>query len=122
MKYTERGNNMTRPVFSFTDRDIKEYGKIRFVEFDIPGGITTPGEYADAVEEGGDKIFAPSGRGIIISGRDPIWGYAMILHAAHPARWIATMDPRLGPVVVQSHTPGVSCGEVIPLSLLENKV
>jgi CRISPR-associated protein Csx3 len=113
---------MARPVFVFTDKNIKEYGMIRYIEFEIPGGITTPEEFADAVEEKQNEIFTPSGRGNIISGRGPIWGYAMIIHASHPAKWVATLDPRLGAVIVQSHTPGISCGEVISLSILDKTI
>lgn len=112
---------MARPVFSFTDGNIEKYGMTRYIEFEIPGGISSPEEFAEAVEEKQNEIFTPSGKGVIISGRGPIWGYAMILHASHPAKWVATMDPRIGGVIVQSHTPGINCGNVIPLSLLENK-
>jgi|GEM_PF-1607502 len=110
---------MAKPLFKFIDKELENFGSTRIIEFSIPGGVTTPVEFAEAVEEAGKELY-PMNRGIVISGRGPIWGYAMILHAAHPTRWIATMDLRLGCVVVQSHTPEISCGDTIPLTLLEN--
>ncbi len=45
-------------------------------------------------------------RGIILNGRAPIWVYAALVHLCHPARWIATVDPRMsGAVVVERHHP-----------------
>jgi len=54
--------------------------------------------------------------GIILSGRLPIWAMAAACHAAHPAAWVATFDPRLGGgVVVQAHTPDHQVGDIVPL-------
>lgn len=54
--------------------------------------------------------------GIILSGRLPIWAMAAAAHAAHPAAWVATYDPRLGGgVVVQSHVPHLTVGDIVPL-------
>lgn len=56
------------------------------------------------------------GRGeyLVIGGRAPVWRYGMALHAAHgsPAGAVATYDPRLGAVVVMSHTPEVGVGQI----------
>ena len=53
-------------------------------------------------------------RGVILSGRGPVWLYAYLVHHYHPVAWIATYDPRVGgAVVVQSHTKGVVEGEVV---------
>jgi CRISPR-associated protein Csx3 len=40
----------------------------------------------------------------------------MLIHAAHPSRAIATYDPRLGYVVVQSHDAQFAIGQVLALS------
>jgi CRISPR-associated protein Csx3 len=56
-------------------------------------------------------------QGIVIEGRAPIWLYGYLVHACHPALWIACYDPRLGAVVVATHTHEVSVGQVIPISL-----
>lgn len=48
-------------------------------------------------------------------GRGPIWLYGFLVHFYHPTVWVATYDPRLGgAVVVESHSPGVEPGDVIP--------
>jgi CRISPR-associated protein Csx3 len=53
---------------------------------------------------------------LIIEGRAPIWRYAMALHKAHgsAAGAIAVFDPRLGYVVVVSHSPKFKEGEILP--------
>jgi len=99
---------MAKPVFS--TRDVNG---VRVVSFEIPGGVTTPQEFAGAVAE------IESGLGgntpVIFDGRGPVWGYGMLIHAAHPTPWLATREVRLsGAVVVASHTPGVSPGDVVP--------
>ncbi len=52
-------------------------------------------------------------RGVVISGRAPIWLYAFLVHHYHPTAWIATHDPRLGYVIVESHNPKVAVGTVL---------
>jgi CRISPR-associated protein Csx3 len=52
-------------------------------------------------------------KGVIISGRGPIWLYAYLVHELHATAWVACNDPRLGAVVVETHTKGVSVGSVI---------
>jgi len=54
---------------------------------------------------------------VVISGRGPVWLYAYLVHFYHPTKAIATFDPRLdGAVVVASHNPELSVGDVIPRS------
>lgn len=59
----------------------------------------------------------PRGALVVIEGRAPIWRYAMAFHQLHgsPAGAIAVYDPRLGAVVVASHHPDWSEGQVIDL-------
>ncbi len=83
-------------------------GKATLVEFKIDGGVTTP-EEAFSVK----LPDVPLNRGVIISGRGPIWFYGRLIHHYHPARWVAVYDPRLGAVVVQSHDTEVKEGKVI---------
>lgn len=105
---------MATPVFRTIDVDCgAPFGAGRMIEVELPGGTTTPHEFAAAVRAN-PAIFVAPGRGIILSGRGPIWGYAMMAHAAHPSPWVATVDPRLeGAVIVQSHRPGVGDGDLI---------
>lgn len=57
-------------------------------------------------------------KGVIISGRGPIWLYGYLIHYYHPAKWVATHDPRLkGAVVVQSHTKDVKVGDLITFEI-----
>ena len=43
-------------------------------------------------------------KGVIISGRGPIWLHCFLAHKFHHTKFVAIYDPRLGAVVVQSHT------------------
>lgn len=53
-------------------------------------------------------------KGVILSGRGPIWLYCYLTHCYHPTKFIATYDPRLGgAIVVESHDPKHRVGEVI---------
>ena len=51
--------------------------------------------------------------GVVLTGRAPIWLYGWLVHECHFTRWVACNDPRLGAVVVESHTPEVRVGQVI---------
>ncbi len=59
----------------------------------------------------------PRGVLLVITGRAPIWRYGMALHAAHgsPAGAVATYDPRLGAVVVMTHSPDWVVGDIVDL-------
>ncbi|RMG22643.1 MAG: CRISPR-associated protein Csx3 [Armatimonadetes bacterium] len=98
------------------DRAETSVGPALHVRIAIEGGITTPEQYARAVE----RLVLPqeeAGLGVVFDGPSPIWGYAMLCHIAHPFAWVATWDPRIaGAVVVQSHWPGVSAGQIIQLN------
>lgn len=57
-------------------------------------------------------------RGIILNGRAPIWLYGMLIHRCHPARWIATVEPRLSAAVVvaRHHPTAPEVGTLRPLA------
>ena len=57
-------------------------------------------------------------KGVLISGRAPVWLYAYLVHECHPTLWVACFDPRLGAVVTSTHSTAVSVGSVIPLEVL----
>ncbi|MDD3465735.1 MAG: CRISPR-associated ring nuclease Crn3/Csx3 [Campylobacterales bacterium] len=78
------------------------------ITFEVEGGVTTP-EEAFAVEL--PKVQLD--KGVILSGRGPIWFFARLIHHYHPARWIAVHDPRIGYIVVQSHCKERYEGEVL---------
>jgi CRISPR-associated protein Csx3 len=57
----------------------------------------------------------PRGSLVVVEGRAPIWRYGMALHLLHgsPAAAVAFYDPKLGAVVVATHSPNFSLGQVI---------
>ncbi|MCS7292024.1 MAG: CRISPR-associated ring nuclease Crn3/Csx3 [Gloeomargarita sp. SKYBB_i_bin120] len=63
-------------------------------------------------------------KGVVISGRAPIWLYGWLVHACHHTRWVACYDPRLGAVVVNTHHPEVRVGQVLRIVLptLQNRL
>jgi len=56
-------------------------------------------------------------KGVILSGRGPIWLYSYLVHYYHPTLFIATYDPRLGAVVIESHTPKYEVGNIIKVNI-----
>ena len=70
-----------------------------------------------------EKLNPPkvnSAKGVILSGRGPIWLYCYLVHHYHPTRFIATYDPRIGAVVVESHTQDHKIGEIIKVKVNES--
>lgn len=59
----------------------------------------------------------PRGSLVILEGRAPIWRYAMAQHLLHgsPAAAIAVYDPKLGAVVVASHSPDYREGDILDI-------
>ena len=56
-------------------------------------------------------------KGVILSGRGPIWLYCFLVHFYHPTKFIATYDPRLGgAVVVESHSVKYKVGEIVKIN------
>lgn len=82
----------------------------QLVGISISGGIATPDEFAHEVEALSPRL---AGRNpVLISGKAPVWGYAMICHAAHATPMVATFDPRLGFVIVESHDVRFKVGNI----------
>ncbi|MDX2098388.1 MAG: CRISPR-associated ring nuclease Crn3/Csx3 [Leptolyngbyaceae cyanobacterium bins.59] len=54
-------------------------------------------------------------KGVVIFGRGPIWLYSYLVHELHPTAWVACYDPRLGAVVVSTHSRLARIGQVIPI-------
>ena len=96
---------MAKPIIT-----VSTTATAKLVKFDIPGGVTTPEEFAEAVAKtpslAGDKP-------VLLNGRGPVWGYAMLAHKAHPSPAVATFDPRLGYIVVATHDARFKEGGVI---------
>jgi CRISPR-associated protein Csx3 len=60
----------------------------------------------------------PMGALVVIDGRAPIWRYGMAFHRLHgsPAGAVAVYDPRLGAVVVVSHSTEYAEGQIIDVT------
>jgi CRISPR-associated protein Csx3 len=104
---------MSLPIFTVKPITSQNHITFRLVHFEIPGGITSPSEFAVAVAEIGNQLTG--NLPILIDGRGPIWGYGMLFHLAHATPAIAVYDPRLGYVVVQSHDSRFQVGEIITI-------
>jgi len=88
---------------------VEEKENFSLVEFEIEGGVCNPNDL-----KGLNMPAIDHTKGVVISGRGPIWLYGVILHEYHPAKWVGVFDPRLGGgVVVQSHDPEVKVGDVV---------
>lgn len=89
----------------------KKYDQFTLIEIEIPEGVCTP----DDLKNLGYPLVNFQ-KGVILSGRAPVWVFATLVHEFHPTAWVATFDPRLGGgVVVQSHNKSYSVGDIIPI-------
>jgi CRISPR-associated protein Csx3 len=95
---------------------VREHEDFVFVDVALGGnGLITPEELEELVTKVSDTVGNRYfGKGVIISGRLPIWAHSALAHAFHGSKWVAHFDPRLGAVVSATHDPGVSVGTVIP--------
>ena len=99
--------------------EIREFEEFVFVDVRIgENGIMSPEELPElvrVVESVGNRYF---GKGVVISGRLPIWAHSALAHLFHPAKFVAHFDPRLkGGVIVATHSPEYKLGQVIPVEL-----
>lgn len=89
--------------------------------------ITLPNEVCEPADLKGLEL--PDGldttKGIVFSGRAPIWLFACLVHQAHIYKWVGTFDPRLevdgvkgAAVVVESHGGNRRAGDVVPVPKL----
>ena len=56
-------------------------------------------------------------QGIVLEGKGPIWLYGYLIHVCHTAAWVACYDPRLGAVVVATHSQAIAVGTVLDIQL-----
>lgn len=92
----------------FTVNEEKEFTLISFEMSDI----LSPEDLA--------TIIPPAvngAKGVVLSGRGPIWLYCFLTHFYHPTKFVATYDPRLGgAVIVERHAIEYQVGSVIRLT------
>ena len=84
------------------------------VEFELEGGVIDPADLGAAT------VCAPkvdAEKGVVLSGRGPVWLYAALTHEYHPTRFVATHDPRLGGgvVVERHHELAPSVGAIVKI-------
>lgn len=104
---------MAKPVFVIMHLTEDQPVPVKVVKFEIPGGVTDPSEFAEAVGEIIDRL--PGQEPVLLNGRGPVWGYGMLIHAAHPTPAVGCFDPRLGGyVVVATHSDNYGIGDIIP--------
>lgn len=83
-----------------------------FLESVISSEILTILKPPDPVKE----KFAS--KGVILSGRGPVWLYGFLVHFYHPTKFVAIYDPRLeGAVVVENHGSKWKPGDIIPVNI-----
>ncbi len=99
---------MAEPLFHVTDYS----SGYKVVEIEIPKSITTRMEFAQALHSIEKDL--PGNRPVLFTGRAPVWGYAMLVHSAHPSPAVGVYEPReQGFVIVASHNPSYAAGQLI---------
>lgn len=97
--------------------DVKESDEYTIVSFEIEG-VLSPEDLAALTPP---KINGS--KGVILSGRGPIWLYCFLTHFYHPTKFIATYDPRLGgAVIVETHSVEHAIGSVLKYHQDKDKV
>lgn len=88
--------------------EIKEEDEFTMVTFETDGVLSTDGLATLAPPK------VRGAKGVVISGRGPIWLYCFLAHFYHPTLFVATYDPRFeGAVIVESHSPKYTVGTII---------
>lgn len=66
----------------------------------------------------------PRGSIVVLEGRAPVWRYGQAFHLLHgsPAIALASFDPRLGAVVIASHSPLVEEGSILDIHLEDRSI
>ena len=100
---------------SFTSQDLKY--QVLTIELTSEDRLIEPQDLTNLeLPEGIDTTG-----GVVISGRAPTWLYAYLTHELHPTAWVACYDPRLGAVVVATHSRLVRIGQVIAVNIPDVK-
>jgi CRISPR-associated protein Csx3 len=82
---------------------LSSHDNYTFAEFTI----TTSGGVLSAADLKSISVphTAPMHKGIVFSGRGPVWLYGYLVHQAHCFAWVGIYDPRMqAAIVVERHT------------------
>ncbi|MFB2967482.1 CRISPR-associated ring nuclease Crn3/Csx3 [Aerosakkonema sp. BLCC-F183] len=84
------------------------------IQINTPDGLIAPADLKNlSLPE--EMVWS---QGVVIEGKAPIWLYAYLVHACHPAAWVACFDPRLeGAVIIATHSRQVALGDILKLNL-----
>jgi len=94
---------------------VEEKDEYSIVFFEL-SSVITPEELASL-----EPPKVNSTKGVILSGRGPIWLYCYLTHYYHPTKFIATYDPRLGgAVIIESHYQNYKVGDILKMDI--NKI
>jgi CRISPR-associated protein Csx3 len=52
-------------------------------------------------------------KGVVIDNARPTWLAGFLAHEFHATAWVAVNDPRLGAVVIESHSPSRQVSQVL---------
>ncbi|HEY9598457.1 MAG TPA: CRISPR-associated ring nuclease Crn3/Csx3 [Cyanophyceae cyanobacterium] len=88
------------------------------IEIILPNEICEPSDLKELeLPDGLDTT-----KGLVLSGRAPIWLFGYLIHQAHVFKWVGTFDPRLevdgvkgAAVVVESHGGDWRAGDIVPV-------
>ncbi|NJP11519.1 MAG: CRISPR-associated protein Csx3 [Leptolyngbyaceae cyanobacterium RU_5_1] len=91
------------------------------IQITTADGLITPHDL-QGLDLPSDIIWS---QGVVLEGKAPIWLYGYLIHACHPAAWIACFDPRLGDptphsggaVIIATHTHDVATGDILKINL-----
>lgn len=92
----------------------KQYSDCTLVEFTIAkDGVLSPAMLGEIIPPDVD-----ASKGVILSGRGPVWLFGYLAHHYHPTAWVATFAPQEGGgVVIARHTTTApQIGHVVPVA------
>jgi len=86
------------------------------IEFELKEPI----EPSDLIKLNSRLPRIDSTKGVVISGRGPIWLHSFLAHYYHSTKFVAHYDPRLGgAVITQTHDKKFRIGQVIKVEVKE---
>ena len=90
----------------------KEFAEFTVVFFKLVKNVIVPSVLKEI-----EPPNVPKNKGVILSGRGPVWLFSFLTHAYHPTRFIGIYDPRMkGAVIVETHWPGYEVGDVVEVA------
>ena len=101
---------MKKEIIKF---DIEEKNEFFILNFEIVGGVL---EVSDLKYISPPSPLKFAGKGVVLSGKGPVWLYSFLTHFYHPTKFIAVYDPRLNAAVITvSHDKKHQVGDLIKI-------